>query len=395
METVTAKEIGERIFRFQKKMEETGVDLSFITHNADLFYFTGSIQQGIFLVPKVGKARYFVRRYYDRAKIESPLKEIVKITSPDDIPSFLGKDIPSPHVIGFALDVLPVNLFRRLSSIVEDAKVKDITPLIREVRSIKSPRELDILRVSGKKLSSLMTKAGEILEEGKSEREIVAELSRISLNKGHSGMIRVRNRSQEFPLLHVLAGPSAAVGAYTDTPLGGAGNDTSLPVGPGRGVIEKGVPVMVDMMWVEKGYITDMSRVFSVGKMKDQQLLKAHHVSIQVLKETVSLIKEGKGSIDIYTRGVEIASMSGLEDNFMGTPGNNVVFIGHGIGLEVDEYPFFARGITFTLEKGMTFALEPKFVFPGRGAVGVENSYALTENGVETLTEMEDEIIVV
>ncbi len=395
MENLTAGEIEGRILRLKSVMAEGGVDLSFITHNADLFYFTGSIQQGILVVPAEGEPRYFIRRYYERARIESPLKDLVKIESPDDIPSLLGRNLPRARVIGFALDVLPVNLFRRLTSIVKNGEVKDITPMIREVRSIKSPGELELMRNSGKKLSSLMKKAGEILEEGRGEMEIVAELSRFAINNGHSGMIRMRNRSQEFPLFHVLAGPSASVGAYTDTPLGGEGRDPSFPVGPGRGIIERGMPVMVDMLWVEKGYITDMSRVFSVGEMKDEELKEAHHVSVQIMKEAVSLLGEGKKSFDIYQHGIEEASRRGLGDHFMGTPGNRVIFIGHGIGLEVDEYPFFARGLNFSMKEGMTFALEPKFVFPGKGAVGVENSYALTGNGVEILTEMENEIIVV
>ena len=78
----------------------------------------------------------------------------------------------------------------------------------------------------------------------------------------------------------------------------------------------------------------------------------------------------------------------------MGFGKDRVKFLGHGVGLEMDELPIFAKGFDTPLLPGMTFALEPKFVFE-HGAVGIENTFVLRENGAEKLNKFSEEIIYV
>jgi len=80
---------------------------------------------------------------------------------------------------------------------------------------------------------------------------------------------------------------------------------------------------------------------------------------------------------------------------FMGADGQRVRFIGHGIGIELDEFPFIASGQTLVLEEGMVIALEPKLIFPGEGVVGIENTHLVTAQGLEKLTRFDDGIIFV
>jgi Xaa-Pro dipeptidase len=83
---------------------------------------------------------------------------------------------------------------------------------------------------------------------------------------------------------------------------------------------------------------------------------------------------------------------AGLQGQLPGAPGLQTRFIAHGIGLELNELPFIARGHSYPLEKGMTFAMEPKIVFPGEGSVGIENTVAVTETGYEILTPVAQDI---
>jgi Xaa-Pro aminopeptidase len=149
------------------------------------------------------------------------------------------------------------------------------------------------------------------------------------------------------------------------------------------------------MMWVEEGYATDMTRVYSIGMIEDEEILKAHETAMRILSTAEMRLKPQRSSKAILKESVNIAAEQGLIHYFMGVPGNNVAFLGHGIGIEVDEFPFIAEGLDFTLKEGMTLALEPKFVLPGKGAVGVENTYVISPDGCENLTEMEVEIIVI
>jgi Xaa-Pro dipeptidase len=393
--TLAKDEIESRIERFLIRMKDAGVDIALVVHIPDLFYFTGVVQQGILLVEAGEEPIYFVRRYHERAVLESPLKNIIRITSPAEIVPYLGSRYHRVKSVGLELDVMPVSFYDRLTDIFEGKEFVDISTMIREVRSVKSAFEIELMKRSGKKLVRLMQAAGESIREGKKEHEVFSEMVKFALDKGHSGTIRMRNWNQDIPFGHVLSGESGAIGTYTDTPLGGRGRHPLSPFGPGERVIKRKEPIIVDMMWVEEGYATDMTRVYSIGKIKDGEILKAHETAMRILRSAEMGLKPLKSSKAILKESANIAAEQGLIHCFMGVPGNNVAFLGHGIGIEVDEFPFIAEGLDFTLKEGMTLALEPKFVLPGKGAVGVENTYLICPDGCENLTEMEEGIIVI
>ena len=112
--------------------------------------------------------------------------------------------------------------------------------------------------------------------------------------------------------------------------------------------------------------------------------------------EAAILDKVRPGTIweDLYLLALDKAEQAGLSEHFMGMGRDRVRFVGHGVGLELDEMPVFAKGLKQELEPGMVFALEPKFVFP-EGAVGIENTHLVTESGVETLTRADTDIVCV
>jgi Xaa-Pro aminopeptidase len=117
-----------------------------------------------------------------------------------------------------------------------------------------------------------------------------------------------------------------------------------------------------------------------------EELKETYTFSEEILRSTEAMLKPGTIAESLYFNALEQAEAAGLSRHFMGYGQDQVKFLGHGIGLEIDEWPVLARGFRMELMPGMVLAIEPKFTFPGRGVVGIENSYLITEQGFEKLT---------
>jgi Xaa-Pro dipeptidase len=375
-------------------MATAGLDAVIVAQNADLFYFTGTIQSGNLYVPASGEPVYMVRRDIARARAESPLKEIVPFGSMRDIPAILSEyGYPHPKRIGMELDVLPVNLFERYRKVWPDAAWIDATPLIRRVRMIKSPYEISLMRAAAAQLDTIYRAAADIIREGMSAIELAAELELMARRDGHQGLIRMRGFNGEMMYAHVFSGPDTAVPAYTDTPLGGVGPYPGFGQGASWRRIARNEPIILDFAGSVEGYLVDQTRLFVIGELSDR-LARGYDdmLKVQALMEEIAVAGAPWG--EVYDRCCALAVSMGYADSFMGAKGAKVSFIGHGLGVEIDEYPFIARGFNEdALEPGMAFAFEPKVVFPGEGAAGIENTYHLSADGLERLTISGEEVV--
>jgi len=387
------EEISARIQALQERLGRDGVDAAFLVQNADLFYFTGSIQQGVLIVPAGGEPVYFVRRVYERAQAEAALEHIVRIVSPKEIPAYFEKKKVSFGVIGFELDVMPVATFQRFSRLFPEAKSVDLSGAVREVRAVKGASEIDAMRACGRKLAGLLESARGEIRPGITETQLGGILQGRAISAGHTTITRMRAWNQEVGLGCVISGADAAIPSYADFPTAGKGSGPYVPVGQGHRPIRENEPILVDLMWAQDGYLVDMARTYVIGELPEK-LLMAYEMTVKVMRNIESATRSGAVAGDLYEIGLEMASRSPFAANFMGAPGYNVKFIGHGVGIETDEFPFIAKGSETVLVPGMIFALEPKFVFPSEGAVGLENTYLVTETGFEKLTPMEEGIIV-
>ena len=149
--------------------------------------------------------------------------------------------------------------------------------------------------------------------------------------------------------------------------------------------------VLVDMGGNFTGYMTDMSRTYSRGNISDLAV-KAHQTALEIQEAVIAAALPGAAAADLYCIGTEIAAKAGLEAYFMGHH-QQAGFIGHGVGIEINEAPVIAPRSKDILKPGMVFALEPKFVIPHVGAVGVENTFIVTESGCEKVTPGKEDII--
>lgn len=385
-------ERASRRQRLQHKMKLKGIDVCVITQNVDLYYFTGSMQTGYLFVPVEGESVYFVRRSVVRARVEADVL-VEELGSMRTLVSRLEEAFPAVFrqkneekpIFAAEYDVLPVQLFQRLEGALPAAKWVDGSMLIREIRMIKSPLEIASIRESARIIDIAYEAAIKALKPGMAEVELMAVVETVIRNNGHMGMMRVRGYNQEIITGMVGAGAAAAMPTYFDGPAGGQGLGPASPQSSGRRPIGTNEPILIDIGCCIDGYVIDQTRTAVIGELP-ADLQQAYELSEAVLRATEARLKPGTVCEELYTAALQQVDAAGLGDHFMGFGADQVKFLGHGIGLEIDELPVLARGFRYPLEPGMVLAIEPKFTFPGRGVVGIENSYAITEHGFEPLT---------
>jgi len=390
--TVPEGEIHGRISRFQSLLRREDIHAAVILQLIDRFYFSGTIQDGVLIIPAQGDPRYLCRRSVERAKSETPL-EVLPLKSLKEVPLSLGFPEGSQGVrVGFELDVIPSALFTRFSVLMPKASFRDLGPLVREVRAIKSPFEVERIRAAGIQVGRVIDAARDILSEGMRELDLAASLEKRARELGHQGVLRMRGFNQELFYGHVITGPHSALMSHLDAPSGGMGVNPSVAQGAGFRVIRRGDPVSVDFVGCVDGYLIDQTRLMVIGEL-DDELEEGFQKAMTIQDRVVAEAGPGIRWSILYDVAVETARDLGVADRFMGPPGEQVRFVGHGVGLEVDEYPFLAPRQDRELETGMVLAVEPKVFHPGKGITGIEDTYLLTEDGLERLTVTEREII--
>src|SRR3990172_7149346 len=285
------EEISARIQALQERLGRDGVDAAFLVHNADLFYFTGSIQQGVLIVPAGGEPVYFVRRVYERAQAEAALEHIVRIASPKEIPAYFERKKVSFGVIGFELDVMPVATFQRFSRLFPEAKPVDVSGPVREGRAVKGASEIDAMRACGRKLSGLLASARGDIRPGITETQL-------------GGVLQGRG----------ISGAAAAIPSYADFPTAGKGSGPYVPVGQGPRPFRENEPILVDLMWAQDGYLVDMARTYVIGELPDK-LLMAYEMTVKVMRNIESATRPGALAGDLYEIGLEMASRSPFAAN--------------------------------------------------------------------------------
>lgn len=392
---IPESELQARIEKFQAKLAEKNIGGALLVQAADLYYFSGTAQSAHLYIPAQGEPMLMVRKSLNRAQQESQLKNIVPLKSLKNIPVMLAEaGYELPKVLGLELDVVPANQYLFYRDIFSGCELTDASRLIRDIRQIKSPYELELLRVSGINHDIVFREIPGMIYEGITELELAARIEGRARSLGHMGYLRMRVFNSEIFFGHILCGASGAVPSAFDGPLGGTGLGPVHPLGAGRKKIEKGEPLVVDYTGIWDGYIVDQTRTFSMGPLPDK-MLSAFELSLKIQAAVVERLEPGVNASDLHELALTMAKDAGLDGNFMGSGSDQVKFLGHGVGLELDELPVIAKGLNTILQPNMVFAIEPKFVFPGLGAVGIENTFIMNESGVEKITITPDDLVIV
>lgn len=381
-------ELKLRRDKIRTLMVQQGIDAALITCNVNLIYTYGRVVSGYLYLPLNAPARLFIKRPND---IEG--EHIHPIRKPEQITELLKEcDLPLPAKLMLEGGELSFTEYNRLAACFPETEVVPCgTALIRQARSVKTPIEIEMFRRSGAAHTKAYEQIPSVYQPGMTDRQLSIEIERLMRLEGCLGIFRVFGQSMEIFMGSLLAGDNAAVPSPYDFALGGKGLDPSLPGGVSGTLLQAGQCFMVDMGGNFYGYMGDMSRVFSIGRLPEQAYT-AHQTCIEIQEEIAAMAKPGTVCEDMYNKAIEIVTKAGFADYFMGVD-QKAKFIGHGIGLEINEMPVLAPRMKQELEPGMVFALEPKIVLPGIGPVGIENSWAVTTDGLEKLTLCKEEII--
>lgn len=387
-------EINRRLSRLQKTLQQKGMDGVLIVQRVDLLYFSGTAQDGTLYVPSHGEPILFIKRYFPRARKESPLNQIVPVNAFRDIPGRLISHYGTlPHSLGLELDVMPFAEVQFFQKNFPCRKFVDASSSILEVRKTKSSWDIQQMERTAEMSSLTFDYMRRVLTPGLSEMAFAGLFENFARNHGHAGKLRVRNYRTEGYSWHVLSGRSGGMTGVLDSPASGEGSSYAFPCGAGHKKISAEEPVMVDFASVLNGFHMDETRMFAIGRMPDNAL-GAARAAIAIHQELLDTIKPGMCAHDLFSRAQHIAKSLGYGKNYLGIPGHQVSFIGHGIGYELIEPPIIAHAKEDLLLPGMTIALEPKFVFEDAFSAGIESVFLITDTGARLITKTPVEVFI-
>ena len=391
---VPAAEIKARTLNIQKELQQSDIDGLFIVQRVDLFYFSGTAQNGFMYIPAEGEPLLFIKQYLPRAKKESSVPNIIKIESIKEIPGLITDYYGyMPDQLGFELDVVPVNDFKFYQSLFQAKKYLDGSPHILDVRRIKSDWEIDQMQNTAEMSRKTYQYMQEIIQAGLAEMEFAGLFETYARKLGHAARIRVRHYQTEGYPWHILSGPSGSLPGLLDSPASGQGTSAAFPVGAGHKKLCADEPIMVDLASVLNGYHLDETRMFAIGSMP-AKAMRVCRAAIEIHDRILEKVKPGVTLGELFDFSVRLAEKLGFAGSYLGTPGHKVNFIGHGIGLEIVEPYIIARNRHDRLEPGMTLALEPKFVCENEFTAGVESVFVVTENGTRLISKIPVEVFV-
>lgn len=380
-------EIDNRIKGLQSRMGD--LDGALIFHAVNLCYFSGTSQDGLLYIPREGEPIAMARKSFERARQESPL-DVKPLKSLRTLKEDLGISSAGAK-IGLELDVLPYNNYTRVSKSLGDAKLVDVSEEIKHLRSVKSAFELELVKEAARILDAGIASIPDFIEEGMREIDVASRVESVMRSMGHQGSLRFRRFNSIVPLGHLMSGPEAAVPSFLASPTGGKGTSLLFPQGPGFRKIRRNEPIFADFAGIYNGYIADETRIISLGPLP-AKLQDAFDASLEILEALSRELRPGRTGREIFKLSEAMGAELGYADFLGGPPDGKCGFVGHGVGLELDEYPVIGP-LDHPIQSNMTVAMEPKMIYPGIGVVGLEDTFLTSENGAVSLTKLPREII--
>lgn len=377
-------DIALRIERLQELMREQGIQALVASSNVALLYLFGEVYSGLAYIPQEGEAKHLIRRpqtFGDGSNIHY-IRKIEELSQVIDTTVLQS--------VALELDEVVASEVERQAKIFPGARITNATSLLRTVRMVKTPYEIEQIRVGCQKHMEVYRKVKSVYRKGLTDIDLQIEIERLMRLGGSVGLFRCFGAAMEFHMGSLLAGDNAATPSPYDFAMGGAGTN-ALPLGANGTKLTEGISIMLDMGGSYGTYLSDITRTFSIGRLSDEAY-RLHELSRRMHREIMGIARPGTTCAELYTRCLELAEKEGAKQYFMGI-GQQAQFVGHGLGLQINELPVLTGRSKDILTEGMVIAFEPKFVLPHIGAVGVENTYLITATGVENLSPLEEEII--
>ncbi|PWI49068.1 hypothetical protein CEE45_03905 [Candidatus Heimdallarchaeota archaeon B3_Heim] len=382
---VPKKEIEKRHGQLRKKLSKLDVSGVLLFSTVEIFYYSGIGLEGALYIPQEGEPIHLVKRNIELATEFSSISNIIYFGRLSQI--FDTLKINARSKIGVELDILPYSHVEFLKTLKKEITLVNVNQFLRKQRAVKTNYEISQIKMAAKLVDQSFEYCLEIATPEMTEIELAAKLDKWLLNNGHRGYITTRAFNSALLNFSYVISKSSSILNIHFTPISGWGLSLKYPYGPSTQKIGKD-PFFVDTCGNYNGYISDTTRTFVHGKFDPEtryQLEALQHVKQLLLKE----LKPGINLGEVYTRAMNLANELGISNNFMGEANDKVQFLGHGVGLELDELPIlYAKG--GQTESGNILACEPKFIEKGRKVLGIEDTYAITESGTHLLSQSPD-----
>ena len=386
MTKVPLSELMDRMKRFRARMdaENPHWELATFFGRVNQYYFTGTMQDGMLLVPREGEAVFWVRRSFERAGTESLFPDIRPMKSFRDA---AATGSPAREVIHLETELVPLALVQRFRKYFPGKDVASLDATIARVRAVKSRYELDIMERCGAVHRRVMEEnVPAMLREGMNEAEFACELYSLLVREGHQGTVRFGMFNVDIAVAQLGFGENSIYPTSFDGPGGCVGVCPAAPVlGSRERKLRKGDLVFVDVGCAMDGYHTDKTMVFQFGRALPDEAIAIHRRCVEIERRLAAQLKPGAVPSEIHA-GIMGSLDAEFLKNFMGFGNRRANFLGHGVGLQIDEPPVLAEGFDEPLAAGMTLAIEPKKGMPGVGMVGSENTYVVAAEGGRSIT---------
>jgi len=379
------QELSKRLAKIREQMVLCDVDACLLSTTVNILYANGSIFSGYYYIPVEGTPIRFVKR-----PVGMNGENILYIRKPEQLPEqLLESGLPLPKKLMLEGDEMSHGDWMRLQACFAGVELMNGTNDLRRVRSIKTDYEVSLIRSSAEAHVRAYKRIPDVYRPGMTDNAFSIEIERLMRLEGNLGLFRTFGDMEAF-MGSILTGENASVASPYDFALGGAGT-VSNPIGAAGLELLPGKSIMIDMAGNFTGYLDDLTRTFSIGKLTEQAY-KAHQVSIDIQQRLMEEMKEGAVCEDLWELSLKMATDAGLAGCYMGTT-QQAKFVGHGVGIVINELPVIATRSRDLLKANMTVAIEPKFVIEGVGAVGVEDTFLIEKNGCERLTKLEYDIV--
>jgi Xaa-Pro dipeptidase len=394
MERLPAAESAERVARCRELLGRLVPQASglLLFSYLNVYYISGSLAAGVVWIPKEGEPVLLARRGIERAREESPLSRILPFRSFSDLPKRCeeaGSPFPAEKGAQVAVDMgnVPWSQAEMLTKRVSDVHFVSGDMVIKQARMRKTAWELAKLRKSGAlHHHCVFVELPKHIKPGMTEWQIARTVLDIYYDHGHTPVTNVTLPWRVAPG-NACAGVSGLCVTSFDGPLGVRGIHPAVPfMGSWQKVWEPGEPLLVDVSFNVDGYCTDKSQSFFAGATPSEVVARAHACCVAIQAEAASMLVPGTTPSQVWEKALAMATEAGYGETFMGMGSERARYLGHGVGLEMDEYPSFAAKFDVPFEEGVVMAVEPKIAIPDVGMVGVENSFLVTPKGGECLT---------
>ena len=395
---VPVSELEQRLNALATALQSSSLPGVLIQHPIDLYYFAGGRQDGSMFVPAQAAGGsieaggdgpvFYVRRSLQRAQYEAGDDNAPFSIEPFPRLRILSETLQSRGVKeapALQLGELPTTFANRFSNALSPlGTCADATSLIHRLREVKSAWEQDQMEAAAEVQMRMFDAVSRLGGEGMTELDLVAAAEAISRSEGFGGQVQMRRFPLQCNRGVIVSGRAGGVPSFFDSAVGGAGPHPLAGMGSGFNKIKRNEPVLVDLVHVHRGYVVDMTRMFSLGSLSQEWNQRLEDM-LAVKDTVVGVLDEGGLCSDAWVEGQALAHELGHQDHLMGMVPDQSKFLGHSVGLQLDESPVVAAGFDRPLPIGGTMAIEPKVVHAD-GSIGSEDTWIRDEDGMRPVT---------